>query len=618
MGKENSVLTIDIGSRSLRMAEFLFQEGGISLTKFLSRRIELGEEETIREWFDYNYNDMLVEGGFTAESVRLALPSATSFQRLSKLPPTLGSSKSVSQIIEFEAAQAVPYAMHEIEWGYQLLHHVWDDTVEDIDEEGNVTQVEVKNEEYEALFVALKTDEVTCYTDAIERSGKKLLSVELASLNIFNAAVVSQVKENECTMILEIGAKGTCLMLADNRRIFMRNIPIGGDSINAQIAREFGVGDSEAEDLKRRHGFIALGGAYDEPESELAATISKISRNVMTRLHGEISRSINVWRAQHNGNAPVRVLLAGGGSTMQYTTEFFVEKLHLPVEYLNTFSLIAIDPSVDRNALQAAASMSQAMIGMALHSLGSCPVDISLIPRAIKKQYELDARKPYFYASAVALISCLLITVVGISSQLNFEKLRVVKVEEDVQRAKKEFDDVQKLNNQLNSLKETYEHSTKFWNARNNMAKILNILQEHVPQRTWFIAFEPVKEAEEAVATDEMGMEIAAPTPDGVSAKDPNRRMKPEDFNKMPEVKKLRLAGYIMRINSDGDHNLLHEFTESVRLIPLKADAKPAEEGAEVEKMFEDVKIEEEFTDGNNNNLTYFEVILTLKEALKK
>ena len=47
MGKENSVLTIDIGSRSLRMAEFLFQEGGISLTKFLSRRIELGEEEII-------------------------------------------------------------------------------------------------------------------------------------------------------------------------------------------------------------------------------------------------------------------------------------------------------------------------------------------------------------------------------------------------------------------------------------------------------------------------------------------------------------------------------------------------------------------------------------------
>jgi type IV pilus assembly protein PilM len=620
MGKENSVLTIDIGSRSLRMAEFLFHDEGISLTKFLSRRIELGEEETIGAWFDYNYNDMLVKGGFTAESVRLALPSATSFQRLSKLPPTLGSSKSVSQIIEFEAAQAVPYSMHEVEWGYQLLHHEWDETVEEIDEDGNVSQVEVKNEEYEALFVALKTEEVTCYTDVIERSGKKLLSVELASLNIFNAAVVSQVKEDECTMILEIGAKGTCLMLADHRRIFMRNIPIGGDSINAQIAREFGVSDTEAEDLKRRHGFIALGGAYDEPESPLAATISKIARNVMTRLHGEISRSINVWRAQHNGNAPVRVLLAGGGSTMQYTTEFFDEKLHLPVEYLNTFSLISIDPQVDRNALQAAASMSQAMIGMALHSLGSCPVDISLIPRAIKKQYELDARKPYFYASAVAFISCLLICVVGIGLQLDFEQRRVAKVEAEVQAAKKEFESVQKLKGQLDSLRDTYEHSQKFWVARNNMSNLLTILQEQIPQRMWLIAFEPVKEAQDAEMTDDMGMgmESAAPSPDGVTAKDPNRRMTPDVFNKMPEVKKIRLAGYIMRMNSDGDRNLLHEFTENVRMIPLKADVKPAEEGAEVEKMFEDVKIEEEFADGNNNNLTYFEVVLTLKEALKK
>ena len=115
-----------------------------------------------------------------------------------------------------------------------------------------------------------------------------------------------------------------------------------------------------------------------------------------------------------------------------------------------------------------------------------------------------------------------------------------------------------------------------------------------------------------------MGGMSSAPTPDGAVAKNPNRRISPEDFSKIAEVKKIRLAGYIMRINSDGDRNLLHEFTENVRMIPLKADAKPAEDGAEVEKMFEDVKIEEEFADGNNNNLTSFEVTLTLKEALKK
>ncbi len=621
MGKVNSILTIDIGGRSLRMAEFLFQDDGIVLTKFLSRSIELGEGETIRDWFELNYNDMLFQGGFTAKNVRLALPTTSSFQRLSKLPSTLGSSKNVSRIVEFEAAQAVPYSMHEIEWGYQLLHHSWEDTVEEEQEDGTVEEVTVQNEEYEALFVALKTEEVTCYTDAIERSGKKILSVELSALNIFNAAVVSQIPENECTLILDIGARGTCLMLADNRRIFMRNIPIGGDTLNIQIAREFSVSETEAEDLKRRYGFVALGGAYDEPESALAATISKIARNVMTRLHGEVSRSINVWRAQHHGNAPVKVLLAGGGSTMQYTLEFFNEKLRLPVEYLNTFGLVTVDPAVDRNSLQALASSAQAMIGMALHNLGSCPVDISLIPRNIKKQYELDARKSYFYSSSVALLSCLLISVVGIHRQLSFEKDRVIRVEEDVQKAKKEFDRVQKVFSHLNSLRDTYEHSSKYWSARNNLTRVLSVLQEHFPQRMWLIAFEPVKEAVEEVSgegMDMMGGGADVSANGNVSLKDPNRRLSPQDFNKMTEVKKLRLAGYIMRMDSDGDRNLLHDFTEHVRLIPLRPGETPAEEGAEVEKMFEDVKIEEEFVDGNNNNLTHFEVILTLKEALKK
>lgn len=79
--------------------------------------------------------------------------------------------------------------------------------------------------------------------------------------------------------------------------MFIRPIPIGGDTITQQVAKEFGIGFSEAEDLKHRHGFVALGGTYEEPESEVAATISKIARNVMTRLHGEVSRSINVWRS---------------------------------------------------------------------------------------------------------------------------------------------------------------------------------------------------------------------------------------------------------------------------------------------------------------------------------
>ena len=604
MGKENSILTVDIGSRSLRMAEFSFQNGIIVLTNFLSRRIELLEEESVAECFERNYNEMLLEGGFTATHVRLALPSSSSFQRLSKLPPMLGSSTTVARIIEFEASQAVPYSMHEIEWGYQLLHHEWEETVEETLEDGTVEENTVKNEEYEALFVAVKTEDVVCYTEAIERSGKKLLSVDLSSLNLFNAAVVSQVNENEPTLLLEIGAKGSCLMIADNRRIFMRNIPIGGDTVNTQIAREFGVADKEAEDLKRRHGFIALGGAYDEPDSALAATISKLARNVMTRLHGEISRSINVWRAQHNGNAPVRMLLAGGGSTMQYTTEFFNEKLHIPVEYLNSFGLITIGPGVDRSVLQTQASMAQSMIGMALHNIGNCPVDISLLPREIKKQYELDARKPYFYASAAALLSCLLISVIGISQVRDFEKTRVEKVSADVVKAEKELARVKELKGRLDTMIANYDQSAKFLDARNKFGVVMTELQKMIPaDRMWLIALEPYASEEESSSGNGMGAgmeETARPE----RSSDHNQRMSPQKFNKLAEIKQLRLAGYVMRIarqDNESDRDVIREFEKEVRKNP---------------ELFEGIKYET--TVDGNSNLTYFEVILTLKEALKK
>ena len=599
MGKDNTILTVDIGSRNLRMAEFQFQNGSMLLTNFLVRKLEPLADESAAECFERNYLQMLIEGGFTAKNVRLGLPSSSSFQRLSKLPPVLGNAANVAKIIEFEAAQAVPYAMHEIEWGYQLLHHEWDDVIEELNEDGEVEKVDVHNEEFEALFVAVKTEDVVCYTDVIERSGKKIASVELSALNLFNAAVVSQVNENECTMLLEIGAKGTCLMIADNRRIFMRNIPIGGETVNSQIAREFGVSDEEAEDLKRRYGFISLGGAHDEPESKLAATISKISRNVVTRLHGEISRSVNVWRAMHNGNAPVKTLLAGGGSTMQYTIEFFKEKLRMPVEYLNTFGLITISPQIDRNVLQAEASMCQSMIGMALHNIGTCPVDISLVPRQIKKQYELDGRKPYFYASALALISCLLISVVGILQVKYFEDDRVQQVSADVKRAEAQVAKVSSMKGELDRLRSDYEQSAKFLKTRDNFGALLRILQDSIPrERMWLVALEPIIENEDAVVDEGFeGKPVA-------KVLDHNQRITPEQFNAIREIRKLRLVGYIWRVDrldKADNRDVVKEFVSKLEeytdvFISVQQDERP---------------------DGNSN-LNYFEIVLELKEVVKK
>ena len=232
--------------------------------------------------------------------------------------------------------------MSEVELDYQLIHHKWVETVEEPDDSGKISEVEVDREEYEALFAAVRREQITMYTDVIEDSGFEIDSVTIAPVALFNAAKVTQLADfDECSIILNIGAGSSSLIISDQERLFIRSIPTAADAITAQIAREFDVSMTEAEELKRRHGFVSLGGAYDDPESEMAATISKIARNIMTRLHGEISRSINVWRAQYGGRQPKKLLLSGGGSVMPCVTDFFQEKLRIPVEYLNTFGAIA-------------------------------------------------------------------------------------------------------------------------------------------------------------------------------------------------------------------------------------------------------------------------------------
>ena len=159
MPKENTVLTIDVGGDSLKMAEFVFPPGGaVVLRKFAFRKLE--EREGEDSSFAEAYLEMLAENNFTAKQVRLSLSGQYSFSRLSKLPLLLGNKSAITRVVEYEARQTVPYAMSEVVWDYQLIRHAWSDLRSEIQEDGSTIEISEDHEEYEALFVAVKTDQI--------------------------------------------------------------------------------------------------------------------------------------------------------------------------------------------------------------------------------------------------------------------------------------------------------------------------------------------------------------------------------------------------------------------------------------------------------------------------
>ena len=596
MAKDNRLLAIDVGTDSLKMAEFSFAaDGAITLDKFAFQKFDFQSDSEDVPGFAEVYNDMLATHGFTAKSVRLSLPAQTSFLRLSKLPPILGSQKAIGRIVEFEARQSVPYAMEEVEWNYQLMRHEWEENRVETQEDGSSLEVKETHEEFEALFVAVKTENITEFTDVIADSGKDILSVNIAPVPLFNAAKTTQIKDDECVLLLNIGHKSSSLVIGDHNRIFIRSIPIAGHTVTLQVAKEFGISPEEAEALKKRHGFVALGGAYEEPETELAATISKISRNVMTRLHGEISRSINVWRSQHGGNAPTRLLLAGGASTMMYMPDFFQEKLRIPVEYLNTFSAINIGPEVDRTALQAVAPMFQELIGMSIRNVVSCPLEIVLLPRSIRKQKELNRRKPYFYASAGALVLCLLIFASGVSMMLEFNQKRVDRVKQEVSKTDAKQQEITQLMGQLNGAKSSFDDTVALFKERGIWGEVIAELQSMMPDTMWLVSFEGVGDPAENTG-DPQNPSANRQNQQGSSIEERQRFLAAAELQ---EIKRLRIKGCTLVFN---DRSL-----QEKELMDKIAASKHFASAEIVERL-----------KPNDLNLTGFDMYLTLKTPIKK
>ncbi|MBR3085245.1 MAG: pilus assembly protein PilM, partial [Kiritimatiellae bacterium] len=186
-------------------------------------------------------------------------------------------------------------------------------------------------------------------------------------------------------------------------------IPVAGNTITQEIAKALGVSFQEAEELKRKIGFVALGGVT-ATEDEQADRASKCIRGVVTRLHAEVNRSINFYRSQQGGSAPSRVLLTGGSASLRHLDTFFREKLRIDVDYLNPFVSVQIGPHVDSGRASAEFLQLAEICGLALRRSGLGHVEINLMPpnlvqkKTFRKQAPVLIASSVFFAAAAAIL----------------------------------------------------------------------------------------------------------------------------------------------------------------------------------------------------------------------
>ena len=100
----------------------------------------------------------------------------------------------------------------------------------------------------------------------------------------------------------------------------------------------------------------------------------------MTRLHGELMRSISYYRGQQQGNPPERIFLCGGTAGLPYMREFFNEKLEVPIEFFNPLRNVTAAAPAPAAELARYAHLLGEVVGLALRSVSSCPMELNLLP----------------------------------------------------------------------------------------------------------------------------------------------------------------------------------------------------------------------------------------------
>jgi type IV pilus assembly protein PilM len=386
MLNSKSFLSLDFGAGSLKIAEFELDEAGTLLLKqYGIKALGLeGSQESAREnVLRKAIQELLAEKAYGSKRANVCAPGFHVFSKFVKLPPVDAS--KVTQIIQYEAQQNVPFPLEEVVWDYQIL--------------GTTAGGEL-----EVLLVAIKSDVVEGLFRTAEATGLRLQLVDVSPAALCNAFRYNYGDLEGCTMLLDIGAKTSNLLFFEKGKVYSRGINIGANSITQDFAAEAKLKFPEAERIKIAEGFVSLGGAYEEPESAHQAAISKIARQVMTRLHIQVNQTIQFYRGQQGGSAPQRLFLAGGASVMPYTAQFFAEKLNIPVEYFNPFRNIQIDPSINLEDLARVAHSYGEIVGLGLRNVAQCPVELNLVPKSIRKRQQFDQKKPYFIAAVLSLV----------------------------------------------------------------------------------------------------------------------------------------------------------------------------------------------------------------------
>ena len=235
------------------------------------------------------------------------------------LPPM--SREELEESIDWHAEEHIPFDLSEVSLDYQI-------TAE-------------SPEAMHVLIAACKRDRIDNIRQAIQLSGRQPVIIDVDTFALQNCYEHNyQPNDSQVVALLNIGASTMNVnIVKGSRSLFTRDITVGGSQFTDVLQRNLGLSYQQAEAVKR--------GVTNAAEGVEEKAIEPLMHNVTELVANEIQKTLDFYKQTAEDSMAVvqKVLISGGGSKLSGLAGDLSRRLELPVEVLNPFRNINVDPN---------------------------------------------------------------------------------------------------------------------------------------------------------------------------------------------------------------------------------------------------------------------------------
>ncbi|GBC63268.1 pilus assembly protein PilM [Desulfonema ishimotonii] len=344
-GKKKNIIGLDIGSRTIKVAEVEERKKGYHLKKFDMIDIAPGliEDGVIR-----NPEEVATAIRELIRSSKIKeINVATSIGGYSIIVKTINvqtmEEEQLQETIQFEAEQYIPFDINDVNLDFQILG----------ENESNPNQMSV-------LLVAAKKDMVEGYVNLLQMAGLNPCIIDVDAFALQNIYELNYDTEGENVALIEIGANKTTLnILKGNFSVFMRDVSSGCQQINTKLAS---VAECSAEEAE---GMYHSEDADKISTKEVAEAVSSVVNDWCT----EIRRALDFFYSTYPDDRIRKIILSGGGANIKKFRQILAIETSAEVEVIRPFENFSIDGGTDASYLERIAPQAAICTGLAIRRL---------------------------------------------------------------------------------------------------------------------------------------------------------------------------------------------------------------------------------------------------------